>query len=218
MLLLILLPANVWLAAKVVKQFQATEPPLVPASAAYRNSVQALAKMNQARDRDSAVVFVGDSLTFYFKLDEFFSGKGFLNRGVLSETATGLVKRWDSSVKVLKPRKIFILIGVNDIKYGLNVDVAKTLEPVLRNSRPGVIFLQSIFPVGKKYAALMSRIKQTNDDLKKMADATGQYWIDVHQKMADDEGFLRDGFTYDGIHLTYSGYVAWQKVLSEHLD
>lgn len=63
------------------------------------------------------IVFLGDSITEKIDWKELFSKNNILNRGIGSDTISGLINRTDSIVK-LKPSKVFLMIGINDIALG----------------------------------------------------------------------------------------------------
>lgn len=64
------------------------------------------------------VVFLGNSFTEGFDLRKFFSGSQPVNRGIDGDHIDGLLERFDYSVLKLKPSKLFVMIGINDIGAG----------------------------------------------------------------------------------------------------
>jgi len=42
--------------------------------------------------------------------------------------------------------------------------------------------------------------------------------IDTYTLLADDKGFLKEAYTYDGIHLTNKGYEVWTEFLKKYVD
>lgn len=63
------------------------------------------------------IVFLGDSITEKIDWRELFSYPNIVNRGIGSDTITGVNNRIDSIVK-LRPSKVFLMIGINDISLG----------------------------------------------------------------------------------------------------
>lgn len=63
----------------------------------------------------NSIVFLGDSLTFRTEWSELFPEEIVINRGIGRDTTAGVLKRLDHIIEA-KPKKIFILIGVNDLK------------------------------------------------------------------------------------------------------
>ncbi len=64
---------------------------------------------------EDRVVFMGDSITQGWKLDESFTGKPYINRGIGGQTTPQMVVRFRQDVIDLKPRVVVILAGINDI-------------------------------------------------------------------------------------------------------
>jgi lysophospholipase L1-like esterase len=61
------------------------------------------------------VVFMGDSITDLWRLDEYFPGKGYVNRGIGGQTTPQMLVRMYPDVINLKPAVMVLLAGTNDI-------------------------------------------------------------------------------------------------------
>ena len=61
------------------------------------------------------VVFMGDSITDLWRLDEYFAGKGYVNRGIGGQTTPQMLVRMYPDVIDLKPAVMVLLAGTNDI-------------------------------------------------------------------------------------------------------
>ena len=64
---------------------------------------------------EDRVVFMGDSITQGWKLDEAFPGKPYVNRGISGQTTPQMLVRFRQDVIDLKPKVVVILAGTNDI-------------------------------------------------------------------------------------------------------
>ena len=64
---------------------------------------------------EDRVVFMGDSITEGWKLDEAFPGKPYINRGISGQTTPQMLVRFRQDVIDLKPKVVVILAGTNDI-------------------------------------------------------------------------------------------------------
>ncbi len=64
---------------------------------------------------EKRVVFMGDSITQGWNLDESFPGKPYINRGISGQTSPQMVLRFRQDVIDLKPKVVVILAGTNDI-------------------------------------------------------------------------------------------------------
>ena len=65
------------------------------------------------------VVFLGDSITEDWRLNEYFVGRDFVNRGLGAQTTIQMIARFLQDVVALHPRAAVILAGSNDIAAGL---------------------------------------------------------------------------------------------------
>lgn len=170
-----------------------------------------------------SIVFLGDSLTFRTEWSELFPGKNVINRGIGHDTTAGVLKRLDKVIEG-KPRKIFILIGANDLKQQKSVSAAirnysKIIKRIQSDTPQTEIFIQSLLPVNnKKYGKILSndKIKTMNKKLRDLAESSGVQYIDLYSTFAKN-GQLPDEYTVDGIHLTGKGYILWREAIKEYV-
>ena len=80
--------------------------------ARYRASSAALAPPAAGEKR---VIFVGDSITDYWKLSDYFPGKPYINRGIDGQTTPQMLVRFRQNVIDLHPKVVVVLAGTNDI-------------------------------------------------------------------------------------------------------
>src|SRR5438105_15914553 len=73
------------------------------------------ANLKAATAGESRVVFFGDSITDIWKLEEYFPGKPYLNRGIGGQTTPQMLVRFRQDVIELHPKAVVILAGTNDI-------------------------------------------------------------------------------------------------------
>ncbi|NLK67917.1 MAG: lysophospholipase [Clostridiaceae bacterium] len=178
--------------------------------------------------RPGGIVFLGDSITDFYRINEFFHDSYIINRGIGGDTTDGVLKRMPESVYDLSPSKVFILIGTNDI--GENKDeehviynIAQIIQKIQDNCPDARIYLQSIYPVSKAKDKKIRKvivkkrnneiISRINVELEKLAQEKGIVYIDVYSHLVDDEGNLKLDYTVEGLHLTVNGY----KVVSDIL-
>src|SRR5438874_10472446 len=64
---------------------------------------------------EKRVVFFGDSITDLWRLDQFFPGKPYINRGIGGQTTSQMLVRFRQDVISLQPKVVVILAGTNDI-------------------------------------------------------------------------------------------------------
>ena len=129
-----------------------------------------------------------------------------------------------------KPKKLFLLIGINDVSHDLTVDkLAKRYESLvskIRKMSPDTrVYLQSVMPVNndfKRYKTLYGKektIAEFNERIKDIAASSGCTYIELTPALADPAtGKLRRNFTNDGLHLTGPGYKAWLDVVEPYVN
>src|SRR5436190_18928204 len=83
-----------------------------PALARYREANAG--KAAPAKD-EKRVVFMGDSITDFWKLATYFPSKSYINRGISGQTTPQMLVRFRPDVIALKPKAVVILAGTNDI-------------------------------------------------------------------------------------------------------
>src|ERR1700683_2860221 len=64
---------------------------------------------------ESRVIFLGDSITDYWKLPDYFPGKPYINRGIDGQTTPEMLVRFRQDVIDLHPKAVVVLAGTNDI-------------------------------------------------------------------------------------------------------
>src|SRR5581483_5457572 len=74
------------------------------------------------------VVFMGDSITDGWKLNEFFPGKPYVNRGISGQTTPQMLVRFRPDVIALKPKAVVILAGTNDIAGNTGPETIEVIE------------------------------------------------------------------------------------------
>jgi lysophospholipase L1-like esterase len=74
------------------------------------------------------VVFMGDSITDFWKLDEFFPGKPYVNRGIGGQVTSQMLVRMYPDVIALRPAAMVVLAGTNDIARNNGPSTAEMIE------------------------------------------------------------------------------------------
>lgn len=170
-------------------------------------------------ERETDVVFLGDSITARFEWQEFFSDLCVSNRGIDSDVCEGVYNRLDTVISQ-NPKKIFIMIGINDVVHKIDADqtmdfyekIIDTLQEKLPNCR---IYVQSVLPVNHSTGIDNTSVQALNQKIKELADANSLNYIDLYSKMVtDDNDFI---YTVDGVHPTGDGYRIWTDIISGYV-
>lgn len=170
------------------------------------------------------VVFLGDSLTDFGEWQEFFRTVPIKNRGISGDSTSGILQRINQVVEV-KPQKVFILIGVNDLNQGKPVsEVVKNYESILKTFKEKTpqtqVFVQSVLPMNDaKFAndGVNQKIIQLNTQLQELAQKFSYQYIDLYPAFLDSNNQLDLQYTTDGLHLNGAGYSNWQKNIEKYV-
>ncbi len=170
--------------------------------------------------RNTDIVFVGDSITARFEWDEYFTDYTVANRGIDSDVTEGLLNRLDT-ITSQTPEKIFLMIGINDIRQGIPADTTlsnyEAILDALTTSLPECqIYVQSVLPVHTSTGIDNSDVQSLNESLKTLAERKGLVYLDIYSAVADEN----NNFTYtvDGVHPTGDGYAIWTAIIEDVLE
>ena len=168
---------------------------------------------------ENAFLFLGDSITEEFPLNKFFPGWPTVNRGIKGDHIDGVIERIDISAIKLKPRCLFLMIGINDIgdrrsnAYMKN-QYEKLFSLLLSELKKTQIFIQSLLPVGiERGLNALKQVKEINSYLFAYSHAHNLNFIELFNKYTGTNGFLDPKFSEDGLHLNQDGYGIWAQIL-----
>ena len=203
--------------------------------ARYREANAALAPPAAGESR---VIFLGDSITDYWKLPDYFPGKPYINRGIDGQTTPEMLVRFRQDVIDLHPKAVVVLAGTNDIAgvtgRTLNVDIEANYASMAELARAHRIQVEfaSILPVhnytheAEESFALRprDRILALNKWLKDYCAKNRFVYLDYFGALVDERGMLKRALADDGLHPTDTGYrimaplveIAIQKALVEN--
>lgn len=188
------------------------------------NTFKAMTKYNNSGN--NSIVFLGDSLTDYANFDEILHDSRIRNRGIAGDTTLGVLNRLDE-VTDMKPAKLFILIGTNDIACGRSADeiiqsIRQIISRVQTESPDTKIYLQSLFPVNNikfRTGRPVETIQAVNAGLKILADDLKCVFIDTYPLLLNEsENALDVKYTPDGLHFNGAGIVKWAEFLKSYVN
>lgn len=173
---------------------------------------------------ERAIVFLGDSLTDYCPWSELLHNHAVKNRGIAGDTTYGVLHRLDEII-AMKPAKIFLLIGTNDLGEGRSVadtmvDYEKIIHRCTTQLPTTIVYVQSIPPINLRlsnYIAQPAKITQLNQEILKIAQDYNLQYLDLYNVLVTPTGELAQEYTTDGLHLNSKGYERWKGVLRNHL-
>lgn len=172
------------------------------------------------------IVFLGNSITEAGPWSEVLPGREVSNRGISGDNSFGVYARLDQ-VLALRPRKLFLLIGINDLKRGtppqyILASYERTVAKVKAASPHTVLYLQSVLPVAEQvmapvYAKISNqKIRVLNEGLRQLAAKYHCTYIDLYNDVfVDEQGQLKRELTTDGLHLKQLAYIKWTDYLKK---
>ena len=172
-------------------------------------------------------LFIGDSRTqglgAFGKLGKatFFAEVGMTVYGVRSAELEFSGYKDKQTLRMILRRKdfgkVYICLGLNEIMgnhekiieaYQKIIDFVREMEP------DAVIILEGVMTVGREKAAKKAcfhpdNIASLNERIKELAVGDQMRYIDANEWIADEEGYLPDGWSRDGTHPYADGYYEW---------
>lgn len=170
-----------------------------------------------------AIVFLGNSITEAGKWNEIMPGLPVQNRGISGDNSFGVLARLPQIVQA-KPAKIFLLIGVNDLKREVPANLIisnceRMLSMIKAGSPRTKVYVQSILPVNDTILiepfkkVTNANVALVNKAYEELAKQYGYNFVNLHEPFADAKGQLKRAETPDGLHLKVSSYPAWVNYL-----
>ena len=174
------------------------------------------------------VVFAGSSLMEMFPINKLLEEHGddtiIYNRGIGGYVTNELLQVTDVCITDLKPKKVFLNIGTNDLSNP-QIPISQMIENYdrilckIEEALPqAVIYLMAYYPVNYEAAAeemkeclkirTNEKIERANEEVKKLAQKHGQHYIDVNKNLKDEQGRLKAEYTIEGMHIKKEGYAA----------
>ena len=165
-------------------------------------------------------MFLGDSITDGWDLNQYFPGKPFLNRGISGQVTGQMLGRMKADVMDLRPRIVILLGGTNDLARGVsNAVIRHNFEMIgtLAEASGITPVLASILPVSDYHTENNPRFLRTqmrdpgrilalNQWIRGLCDSKRWVYLDYHSAMADEAGRLRRELSDDGLHPNTEGY------------
>jgi lysophospholipase L1-like esterase len=169
---------------------------------------------------EGRVVFFGDSITDSWKLEDYFPGKAYVNRGIGGQTTPQMLVRFRQDVINLQPKIVLILAGTNDIAGNTgpmrNEDIEANYASFAELAKlHGIrVIYASILPVhnytdrAKDFFAQrpQSRILALNEWLKDYCAKNDIVYLDYFSALVDEKGMLKKDLADDGLHPNAAGF------------
>lgn len=197
--------------------------------AEQQKKVKNLDQLNQIA-RPGGILFTGSSLMEQFPVCEMCLDAGITapvyNRGIGGFTTTDFLENIGVQLLDLKPAKVFINIGTNDMNPQFGDD---WMEKLLTNYRrilsqckkqlPDTeVYMMAYYPVNshlqdekpQMFSPFTVRTNENialvNKEMEKLAGEFGYHFINVNGGLTDEHGDLKKDYTIEGIHMYTDAY------------
>ncbi len=182
-------------------------------------------------------VFAGSSLMEMFPIEKFTEEDHLAltvyNRGIGGYVTQELLDNIDTCILDLKPSRLFINIGTNDLSRAdisigeIMTQYEKLLDQVLDEIPDCRIYLMAYYPVNYEAAVegmkpvleirSNEKITLANQAVRELAGKKGLRFIDVNDPLKDNLGRLKAEYTIEGMHITEDGYRAIYPLVRNYL-
>lgn len=178
------------------------------------------------------IVFIGDSITDLYILDEHYADLPLAayNRGISGDMTQGVLDRLQVSVTDIAPAYVVLMIGTNDINWGVSEDTIlsnyeKILDTIYADLPETQVYCMSIIPQNmqlEEYSDIdvnvtTGKILAINPKIKALAEGKGATYLDLFSLLADENHYLIREYSDDGLHLNKAGLDVWTALLKPYL-
>lgn len=180
--------------------------------------------------KPNQIVFAGDSITEGYPTSELIKlDKIIYNRGIGAIRSDYLLEHIETLILELKPVKVFILIGTNDLAYAKApkriVENIKNICLKIEEKFPQTkIYLLSVYPVSNTEECRFAVGLRTNKDISEINNlledfckgSNNKTYLNLFDSLISDNS-LNPKYTYDGLHLSVEGYLKVTEKLIPYL-
>lgn len=175
--------------------------------------------------KPGGIVFIGDSITQDFNVYEYFPDKQVYNRGIGGDTSKGVLGRLDVSVYELKPAKVFLNIGTNDLQliddgienvFGRIKEIA---DKILKFDKKIELYIVSVYPVNADIDAHTVGKRKNSDVIalnEMISKIKGTTYINLFDKLQKD-GKCNPKYSIEGLHLNQLGYAVLKDEFEKYM-
>jgi lysophospholipase L1-like esterase len=177
-------------------------------------------RISPPKAEKARVVFLGDSITDFWRLNEYFPDRDFINRGISGQITSQMLGRMRSDVVGLQPNVVLILGGTNDLARNIALNAIEdnlTMIADLAEYHKIKVIFASVLPVSDYHKDVNPAYEMTpirppvliralNDWIKSLCTRRNFTYLDYYSEMVDAAGFLKANLADDGLHPNSAGY------------
>ncbi len=189
-------------------------------------------KLGPAAAGKPRVVFFGDSITDFWRLNEYFPESGFVNRGIAGQLSSHLLQRMKDDVIDLHPEAVLILVGTNDLSREVPAAAIESNYQMLADLAAAYkikVIFGAVLPVSDyhkdvepSYERTLQRppaqIKALNEWLQKFCSQRGYAYVDYFTATVDPGGQFQAEMSDDGLHPNAKGYRVMAPLAAAAID
>jgi lysophospholipase L1-like esterase len=191
------------------------------------------ANLEVARKGDSDVLFMGDSITDFWRnadgafagkpvLDKYFGDLKVANFGIAGDTTQGVLYRLQNGEgRGFSPRAVMLMIGTNNTGRNSAAEIAEGVGAVVlelqKNFPQARILLLGIFPRGAADDPVRGTIAEINSIISRLHDGERVHYLDIGAKFLDGAGNIPKDVMSDALHPSGKGYEIWAEAVNDTL-
>ncbi|MDO4945277.1 MAG: GDSL-type esterase/lipase family protein, partial [Ruminococcus sp.] len=183
---------------------------------------------------DEGIAFIGDSIVQNPLVDSahlnnidwngILGREDCVNYGIGGQTTKECSARIDELAKK-NYDKVVMLCGINDIGRGFTNDEIianyETMFAALKATNPDIeIFVISVLPTTPVfYTGAQDLIVALDADLKALTERNDNVtYVDCYSAFVGEDGYCKEGITFDGLHPNLDGYALIAEILNPYLE
>lgn len=172
---------------------------------------------------EQRVLFMGDSITDGWRLQEYFVGKPYVNRGISGQITGEMLGRMKADVLDLKPQVMVVLAGTNDLARGVTVPTIENnlyMMGLLAKASGIKVVMTSVLPVNGPNITIRppDKILEINKYLQELCAKEGYVYVDYHAALKNGEGLIPVDLAADGLHPNSAGYKIMAPLVQAGID
>lgn len=167
------------------------------------------------------IVFIGNSITNMHEWREAFANPLILNRGISGAISDEVSANLEAYIAG-SPRKIFLMIGVNDLgSSGMNTpeypfrNMKKLIQRIRKECPQSELYVQSVLPAQRSNVS-SENIRVLNQLVEAYCKEINVTFINLYT-LLPEVGRADAQFTFDGLHLTAKGYAVWCHAIEQYV-
>ena len=173
------------------------------------------------------IVFLGDSITHRYDLNKYYPDYNVVNSGEEGNITDDILDNMYDRVYKYNPSKVFLLIGTNQLEKdkaeNIVNDIIKIVSETHKNIPLTKIYVESIYPVNNDVLNTPAKNKDNkkieiiNQKLKKLSLDNNYIYINLYDRLLDEDNHLFYKYTVDGLHINNKGYSFITRELTKYV-